>query len=84
MKPIRCMTCNKVLGRYWNTIEKLLAQGVDYPGIFKRLDLSRYCCKKTVIASIDSNKVEENSQEIPNDNIKLRCNGDLHNFIIAK
>lgn len=55
MKPIRCFTCGKVLGNKWLVIDKLKQEeGWSYPDIFQKIGVTRYCCKKTVMTSVDS------------------------------
>ena len=48
MYPIRCFTCNKVLGHFsGSTINN------DF---FKENNIKRYCCKKILISSVDIHK----------------------------
>lgn len=48
MYPIRCFTCNKVLGHFSGcTINN------DF---FKENNIKRYCCKKILISSVDIHK----------------------------
>ena len=54
MKPIRCYTCGKVLGNKWCTVEKKLAEGMPMKEVYETIGISRYCCKRTVLASYDT------------------------------
>jgi len=48
MYPIRCFTCNKVLGHFSGyTIND---------EFFKENNIKRYCCKKILISSVDIHK----------------------------
>ena len=48
--PIRCFTCGKVTG---NLFEKFHSYS-DKEHAYKDLDITRYCCKRTLLTSIDT------------------------------
>lgn len=50
--PIRCFTCNKILGQYSDYLEKNKVND-DF---FKENHIKRYCCKKILISSVDIHK----------------------------
>lgn len=52
MLPIRCFTCNKVLGHFSDYIEN---NKIDVE-FFKKFDIKRYCCKKVLLTSVDVHK----------------------------
>jgi DNA-directed RNA polymerase I, II, and III subunit RPABC5 len=58
MKPIRCFTCNKILGNKWKTIERLRHEQVPYPELYERIGVTRYCCKKVIMTSVDTDECE--------------------------
>ena len=43
--PVRCFSCNKVLGGLWDRYQR----GED----FNSLGLKRYCCKRMLLCSTD-------------------------------
>lgn len=64
MKPIRCYTCGKVLGNKWLVVERRLAEGMSMKDVYDVIGVSRYCCKRVVLASYDTttNDVEEEEE----------------------
>lgn len=46
--PVRCMTCNKVIGHLQNHIENDISNNVPYAEIFDKYKLVRYCCRKNI------------------------------------
>ena len=44
--PVRCFTCNKVIGNKWYTYKHLLDQNILIDDIFKKLGIDKYCCKR--------------------------------------
>ena len=53
--PVRCFSCNTVLGNKWTRIHELRDEGVPEPEIHTQLGLRRECCKfvvQTAIASV--------------------------------
>ena len=38
--PVRCFTCNKVVGNKWKTFEKLRSENVSHEKIFKLLAIN--------------------------------------------
>lgn len=51
--PIRCFTCNKILGNKWDTYKKLLSEGKTQEDVFKTLGLNRYCCRKIMLTHVE-------------------------------
>ena len=45
MFPIRCTTCNKVLGDLVDSYEKKISEGKSPLECFIELKLRRYCCR---------------------------------------
>ena len=50
--PIRCFTCNKILGHFSDYLEK---EKVNEK-FFLENNIKRYCCKKILISSVDIHK----------------------------
>lgn len=53
MLPIRCFTCNKVIGRYDEQFEICKQKGEDLASFFDTFNITRYCCKKIFMTHID-------------------------------
>lgn len=53
MIPVRCFTCNKVLGNKHDTFCALKDADVPYEEIWKRLGLTRTCCKMIMRTYVD-------------------------------
>ena len=55
MLPIRCFTCNKVLGCYNDVLDKFKIEhsNPDYKEFFEKYQISRYCCRKVFLTNVD-------------------------------
>lgn len=64
--PVRCFTCNKVLGSVYDkykflenlqkkedTIDENNIEKNDKKEIFEKLGIERYCCKRHLISQVD-------------------------------
>jgi len=51
--PVRCFTCNKVIGNKWELYQEKLKQGKSNDQVFKELGLTRYCCKRMLMTHVD-------------------------------
>lgn len=57
--PVRCFTCNKVIGNKWYTYKKLLEkvddenQDFSIDDVFKQLCVSKFCCKRHFTTHIE-------------------------------
>lgn len=71
--PIRCVTCNKILGDKYSRYTNMIESGVSIEEALNKLGLSRYCCRlrvrnpfKVVERSVDSDfeslSVDANNQ----------------------
>ena len=65
--PIRCFTCGKVLGNKW---EKF-CEYEDKTVAFEELGLTRYCCKRVLLTTIDTFDIVSKYDTIP-DIIQLK------------
>lgn len=79
LPPIRCFTCNKVLGNKYELFNKLKEAKVEMKTIFKELGLTRYCCKMCISTSVDLsdkmiqyNSITENVKQLKPDTNKKR------------
>ncbi|MHA1974280.1 MAG: RpoN/RPB10 RNA polymerase subunit family protein [Candidatus Hodarchaeales archaeon] len=53
MLPVRCYTCNKVLGNKGATFDMMKKTGVELKEIWEALGLTRQCCKTIMITHVD-------------------------------
>ena len=51
--PVRCFTCNKVIGNKWYTYKKLQEKNLEIDDIFKNLRINKYCCKRHFTCHIE-------------------------------
>ncbi len=51
--PIRCFSCNKVIGNKWTPYEKLLKEGFSEKDSLDKLGLKRYCCRRMILAHVN-------------------------------
>lgn len=51
MLPIRCFTCNKVLGQYNELFEK--HKDGNLQSFFEKYEIKRYCCRKVFLTNVD-------------------------------
>lgn len=52
MKPARCFSCGKVLGNKYAEYEKL-CQTQSAESAMNQLAITRYCCRRMMLTSID-------------------------------
>ena len=51
--PVRCFTCNKVIGNKWEKYNSLLKSGKTSNFAFEELRLRRYCCKRMFLGNVE-------------------------------
>jgi DNA-directed RNA polymerase I, II, and III subunit RPABC5 len=53
MFPVRCFSCNKIIGNKWETYKSLLESGKTTIEAFTALGVRRYCCKRMFLGHVD-------------------------------
>lgn len=53
MFPVRCYTCDTVLGQHWMVFSKRRRDGCKEIDILKDLGQSRMCCRRMFLAHVD-------------------------------
>ena len=53
MKPIRCLTCGKLLGDKYEEFERRVARGEDAERVLNEMGIARYCCRRMLLTSVD-------------------------------
>lgn len=51
--PVRCFTCGKVIGSAYEGYKERVEKGEDPKVVLDTLGLTRYCCRRMLIAHID-------------------------------
>ncbi len=52
--PIRCFSCNKVLGDKWRPYQAMLNEGTSSKDAMHTLKITRYCCKRMMLCNVDN------------------------------
>ena len=53
MVPVRCMTCGKPIAHLYYKFRERVEAGEDPRKVMDELGLERYCCRVTVLTSVD-------------------------------
>lgn len=53
MRAVRCFTCGKLLGDKYDKFEQRVKQGENTKRVLDELGIKRYCCRSTMLTSID-------------------------------
>ena len=53
MRPVRCMSCGKLLADKYKEFDERVKNGEDPKRVLDELGLKRYCCRSTMLTSID-------------------------------
>ena len=53
MIPVRCLSCGKVVSAYYEEYEKRTEEGEDPKKVLDDLGISRYCCRRMLIAHVE-------------------------------
>lgn len=68
MLPVRCFSCNKVIGRLQDEFDLFRkSQETDITIFFNKFKIERYCCRKIFITYID---IYENCTEFKHEMIE--------------
>ncbi len=51
--PIRCFTCNKVIGNKYDKYEQSLKEGKTEKEALDALCLRRYCCRRMILTHVN-------------------------------
>ncbi len=51
--PIRCFSCNKVIGNKWEKYNELIKSGIKAEDALNILEIKRYCCRRIFLSHID-------------------------------
>jgi len=51
--PVRCFSCNKVVGSKWDEYNKLLKDGYSEKEALDKLELNKFCCRRMILGHSD-------------------------------
>ena len=51
--PVRCFSCGKVVGSSYENFKKMVDIGEDPKEVLDKLGISRYCCRRMLMAHVD-------------------------------
>jgi DNA-directed RNA polymerase subunit N len=51
--PIRCFTCGKPIGQYWEPYKERVSKGEDPKKVLDSLGVERYCCRAVFVTQRD-------------------------------
>lgn len=51
--PVRCFTCNKVIGDKWETYQDMINDGKSPKEALDTLGLKKYCCRRIILGHVD-------------------------------
>ncbi|PIN90906.1 DNA-directed RNA polymerase subunit N [Candidatus Pacearchaeota archaeon CG10_big_fil_rev_8_21_14_0_10_34_76] len=51
--PVRCFSCGKPIGQFWEEFKKRSEEGEDTGKILDDLGLERYCCRACMLGHAD-------------------------------
>ena len=52
-RVVRCITCGKLLGDKYEEFEQHVKKGEEPKRVLDDLDVKRYCCRSTILTSVD-------------------------------
>ena len=51
--PVRCYSCNKVVGNKWISYNKKLDEGISTKDALDQLGLKRMCCRRIILTHVE-------------------------------
>lgn len=53
MVPVRCFSCGKVVGEYYEKFKERAAAGENPQKVLDELGIKRYCCRRMLFSHVD-------------------------------
>ena len=51
--PVRCMTCGKPVGQYWEKFQARVRKGEKPKKVMDDLGIERYCCRSLMMSHVE-------------------------------
>ena len=51
--PVRCMTCGKPVGQYWEEFAERTKKGENPRKVLDEMGLERYCCRSLFLSHVE-------------------------------
>ena len=51
--PIRCFTCNKLVGNKWQEYETRIKKGEEIKKVLDSMGMTRYCCRRMFMGHVE-------------------------------
>jgi DNA-directed RNA polymerase subunit N (RpoN/RPB10) len=51
--PVRCYSCNKVIGHKWKEYDNAITAGIEISAALKKVGADRYCCRRMFLGHIE-------------------------------
>ena len=51
--PVRCFSCNTIIGDKWNKYQSHLNNGITQNNALVAIGLRRYCCKRMLLGYVE-------------------------------
>lgn len=78
MIPVRCFTCNKVIANMYCTYLEMQKEGISNEDIFKKINFTRYCCKRMFLGHIEDDDIMKFPQLIQNVSLHDKVEGNVY------
>ena len=52
--PVRCFTCGKVIGSYYEDYKKRTEAGEEPKAVLDSFGLTRICCRRMILAHVEA------------------------------
>lgn len=86
MLPVRCFSCNKVIGRYESAFirfkELHAGKAIPFTDFFDEFHITRYCCRKIFLTHIDTFPCTETHEPVMS-GIEVRKESETKKIILA-
>ena len=53
MIPVRCSSCGKVIGEYYEEFSKRITKGESAEKVMDELGINRYCCRRMLLSHVE-------------------------------
>lgn len=54
LMPVRCISCGRPIGQYWEILKKRVAEGESAKSVLDSLGINNYCCRSLLLTHVDT------------------------------